>query len=82
MEIPEKREVRLREEPNKGYIKSPFFLSLTDDPAISLKDLLHVDLVDLEGVEVAHEDPGVDGVGVLRARLVADLAQIHLVGIS
>lgn len=50
---------------------------LTDDPAISLEDLLHVDLVDLEGVEVADEDPGVDGVRVLRARLVAHLADVH-----
>ena len=50
---------------------------LTHYPPISLEDLLHVDLVDLEGVEVADEDPGVDRVRVLRAGLVSNLAQIH-----
>ena len=50
---------------------------LTDDPTISLKNLLHVYLVDLESVEVSDEDARVDRVRVLGARLVSDLAEIH-----
>ena len=50
---------------------------LTDDPTISLKNLLHVYLVNLESVEVSDEDARVDRVRVLGARLISNLAKIH-----
>ena len=53
------------------------FAFLTYDSSISLKDFLDINFVDLKSIKVAHEDPGVDSVRILRACLVAYFAYIH-----
>ena len=50
---------------------------VTCDSSIALKDLFYVGLRHLERVQVPNKDPGVDRLGVLRTRLVPNLAKAH-----
>ena len=56
----------------------PYFdLMHTCYSAISLKHFFYISLGDLECVQVADKDPGIDSLWIHRTGLIANFAQIH-----